>query len=123
LIVDMSTLLKQLLAKDSDFYRRITEVLRTGQFGVRALLAGSLVALSLAMLGWCGLLWPALRGFTPQAFVTAIFLGPAFTIVAVMDIRRSGWVWSRSIALACSLVAVALVGTAVYQVIHRVYAS
>jgi hypothetical protein len=119
----MSTFLKQMFVKDSDFNRRGSEFLRTTCFGTRFLLTGSSVVLVLALLGWCGLLSPAFRWFTPYAFVVVMFLAPAFTVIALMDIRRSGWTLSRCVALVCSAVAVALLVIAVYQVIHRVYAT
>jgi hypothetical protein len=117
------TLLKQMWVKHSYFNRRINEFLRTCYVGARSLLVCSVVALMLAMLGWWGLFWPAFRWFTPCAFAILVVLAPAFTVVAVMDIRRSGWASSRSIALVCSAVALALMVIGFYQVIYRVYAT
>ena len=45
----MSTLLKQMFVKDSVVNRRASELLHTTRFGARALLVGSLAALSLEM--------------------------------------------------------------------------
>jgi hypothetical protein len=117
------TLLKQMFVKYSDFNRRFNEFLRTCYLGARPLLAGSAVALLLAMLGWLGLIRPAFRWVTPYAFAIIVVLAPAFTAVAVMDIRRSGWASSRFVALVCSAVAVALMVMASYQMIYRVYAT
>lgn len=113
----MSTFLRQMFVKDSVVNRRASELLHTTRFGARALLVGSLVALSLVTLGWGGLVWPDLRMVMPYAFVTVMFVAPALIVVVVMDIRRSGWTWSRSAALACSIAAVALLAAAAYEIL------
>jgi hypothetical protein len=96
---------------------------RPTQFGARVLLPCSLVALSLAVLGWCGLLYPSLRWITPYALVVILFLAPAFTSLALLDIRKDGWSWGRSLAFVCSGIAVALLVAAIYHIIHRAHAA
>src|ERR1043166_5083130 len=110
-----------MIPSDTDPNRRASESARSIRFGARTLLICSSVALFLAMLGWCGLLWPSSRWITAYAFVLTLtlFFSPALAALALIDIRRDGWSWSRSLAFVCSGIAVALTAAAIYHIIHR----
>ncbi|HSY17249.1 MAG TPA: hypothetical protein VK815_02905 [Candidatus Acidoferrales bacterium] len=115
----MNALLKNMLAKNAAFDRRLRESVRTSRFGSRGLLVWSMLVFALAGLFWIGISRAEFQIFRPTLlFLAVTFLAPSLVVVAVMDMVRSRWAWSRFIALIISLCAVLLLVAGIYRLMH-----
>jgi len=116
---DMREVIKQLLVKDSDLNRRISEYIRRALLRDDTIFGCGIVILTLAVLaqfafhlGRSSDIW-----FFP--FFYALIFAPTFGVLATMDIIKRGWTLKRFLAILCSAVAVVLVAIQIYVRIHQ----
>ena len=110
--------MKNLLAKNAKFDRRVRESVRASRFGSHGLLFWSVSAFALGGLFWFSISAKDFRVFRPFLFLASTFVGPSLVVMAIVDMVRSGWAWSRLFALVFSLCAVALLVAGIYRLIY-----
>jgi hypothetical protein len=114
----MSALLKSLLTKNSEFNRRVHGRVLDSRFGANGLLVWSIAAFCIAGTVWFSLIWFGVHWFTPILFLLSMFVAPALVVIALVDMIRSRWAWSRLLAFGISSGAVALLIGALYHLIY-----
>ena len=110
----MNKFLRQLAAKNEAVNRAVHGRVRASRFGSFGLLVWSLASFAVTALFWFG---AELKFFGPFLFLAALG-APSLVVMAVVDITRKQWAWTRLLALAVLLCAVALLVAKLYHLVH-----
>ena len=113
----MKAFLKQLFSRNPVGNGRTLGYPRSYQFDSGILLVASLATLSIAVVGWAGLMRPVLRYLMPYAFTFVVFFAPALTALSAIDIRKRGLTRNRGLAFICAAIATGLAAARIYQIV------
>jgi hypothetical protein len=117
----MRELLKQLLVKDSDMNRRISESVRAACLRDGTILVCSVVVLALSAFALYAVRFGFPFGWWCIPAIYSMFFAPTFFVLAAMDIMKRGRTSKRVYALLCSSVAVGLTAILFFYRMHQFY--